>query len=279
MYEMPRLEKQKSQSGQALVEYVLLIAIASTLLLGLANQFYKPFGNWVQNQMGPYLECLLDVGELPALGGDTSGECANQFQPFSPGAVGGGNPPRTVGSNGNNGSNANLRNSSLENSGNGSGGKTQSTPINSSGGRNKGFPIGKNSGADGSGNSKENQVIIEKLPESKFFKLRSAGGSSVVIQQRIPATGINGLLPSERARVQKREGGPVNVGTVEESESTKKTKAFLVKPTERKTASEEDEKPWTFGEYFKYAVILMIIIAIILFLAGQVAQISKSMEK
>lgn len=281
MNEMPGLEKQKSQSGQALVEYVLLLAIGTTLLLGLASQFYKPFGNWVQNQMGPYLECLLDVGELPSLGnGAGDGECATQFQPFSAGANANGNPPRPLSSNGGgNDGGGNPQNSALNSNGSGSGGGTSNSAVNSSRGRNRGFPIGGGQGADGAGRGKGDEVIVEKLPESRFLKLRSGGGGSVVVQQRIPAVGIAGSIAQERAKQQSRETAPVKVGAFDESEIQSKGKKLLIKPTERKTASEEEDRPWTFGEYFKFAIILMIIVAIVLFLAGQVAQISKSMEK
>jgi hypothetical protein len=67
MNEMHRLEKQKSQAGQTTVEYILIVALSVTIILGLMSQFYKPFGNWMQDYMGQYLECLLDVGELPTV--------------------------------------------------------------------------------------------------------------------------------------------------------------------------------------------------------------------
>lgn len=282
MNEMPGLEKQKSQSGQALVEYVLLLAIGATLLLGLASQFYKPFGNWVQNQMGPYLECLLDVGELPTLGNtDADGECASQFRPFTPGANANVGTPGAGGRNGENSSGGNNSRNRKPGSSDKDGSTSGPTASggDSSSSRMKGFPTGGTRGADGPGSSQGDQVVVEKLPESKYMKLRSSGSASVVYQQRIQSVGIAGVLSQEQVKRQNRENPTVKVATLEESEITSKNRTITVKAPERKTAAEEPELPWSFGEYFKFAIILMIIVAIILFIAGQVAQISKSMEK
>ena len=52
---MHLIENKKSilakESGQALVEYILLISISVALVLAFATQFYKPLGNWMQNPL------------------------------------------------------------------------------------------------------------------------------------------------------------------------------------------------------------------------------------
>ena len=276
MYEMPSLEKQKSQSGQALVEYVLLLVVAVALILGLAHQFYKPFGNWVQNQMGPYLECLLDVGELPAIGGEMSGECSNSYKPMRSGGPNHGqsgspnlkdpNGKPTKNKTGSKGS-SDETSSSASNSGGAGGGR-----------QNQGFKIGGHRGADGAPGDSGGQVMTEKLPESKYFKFRSSGSSSIRLQQPL-ATGL-GNLPAEKQNLKRKENASFKAGTIDQSgDGTGKPQRLVITPPERKVAAEEPDVPWSFGRFVKFALILLIVVAIVLFLGGQVAQISKSMEK
>ncbi len=280
MNEMGPLENQKSQSGQAIVEYVLLLAISVALILGFANQFYRPFGNWVQNQMGPYLECLLDVGELPGMGGQEAGECANQFQPF-PGSNG--NPNQIAQNEKDKDEKAGNKNkagsSADETGGNGS---TQGAYGSSGGryGRNVGFKIGGQNGSDSPSSGAGSETMTEKLPQSKFFKLRSNNGQQRTLLTGSGGSGITGELQNIKTDKKENKEKAFNIGKLDESEGpSSKAKKLIVKPTDRKVAEEEVQTSWSFGQYLKYLVIILIIIALVLFLAGQAAQISKSMEK
>ena len=58
-----------------------------------------------------------------------------------------------------------------------------------------------------------------------------------------------------------------------------KNKRLILTPPEKKQDSKEEGFEWNFGQYLKFALILAIIIAIVLFIGGQILQISKSMEK
>ncbi len=64
----PRLN---NQSGQAVVEYVLILIISVTLLF-IARGFFSGLNNFMTSYVGDYFKCLMVQGELPALGvGDT----------------------------------------------------------------------------------------------------------------------------------------------------------------------------------------------------------------
>ena len=77
------------------------------------------------------------------------------------------------------------------------------------------------------------------------------------------------------AEEEKSQKLPMEVG----ESSGGKAKKLIIKPPERKVASTDDDKPWSFAEYLKYGLIIIIVVALLLFLFGQMAQISKSMEK
>jgi hypothetical protein len=288
MNEMLRLEKQKSQAGQTTVEYILIVALSVTIILGLASQFYKPFGNWMQDYMGQYLECLLDVGELPTIGGSSdSGECTSKFSAFS---VTGGRPPINSGSSNNSGNSDRDRNKPANSGGNtagDSGGSGTSASVanrSRSGGGKEPFAVGKRGGSDGVGSGQGNGdgQIVEKLPASQYMKLNNNRGSSVISSNELGRRGE--LNQSFIVNKRKDDDGPEKAETVklaeeEEYGRSQKSKKFIVKPPERKPTSDEEQMPWSFSEYFKYGLIILIVVALLLFLFGQILQISKSMEK
>jgi hypothetical protein len=116
---------RKSRSGQAVIEYVLLLVVIVGLLLGSAKIF-QTIDKGMQKYIGDYFVCLMEYGELPTLGiGDAdlkkhvsgSGrKCDNQFEAFTfengrPATAGGGG----------NGSGTNRSNSQNGSAGSGSG--------------------------------------------------------------------------------------------------------------------------------------------------------------
>jgi len=282
MNEMHRLEKQKSQSGQAVVEYILIVGLAVTIILGLMNQLYKPFGDWMQDYMGQYIECLLDVGELPTIAGSSeSGECNSKFQSFS---VTGGRPPvaSNSGSIKTDPNKANQSPSSGPTAGGSSSDAESAALANRARSRSGSgaFPVGKPTGSDGSqsalGNSNE---IKEKLPESKFMKLRSSRGSIIESNLPVSRTGLNQSFMMNRRQTSVQAEKIEQLALNEEVGSEGKSKKFMVRPPERKVSNVEEDSSWSFSEYFKYGLIILIVVALVLFLGGQLLQISKSMEK
>lgn len=266
---------KNDQSGQAMIEYILILAISVALVLGLANQLYKPFGSWLQNYMGAYLECLIDIGELPSLGYEGgSGECNTKFQP---GTLGAGRPPRAGSGGGNNSAN---KGAGSESGGGGSGGGSAGDRGGRSSAGSRGFPVGTNSGADGPGSGSGSKVLTEALPETRYFRMRSSAFAVSNETGRRSSTGVTGIISMEQEKIKKREQRAFTTARLDNSEGeSQRGKKLIVKPGERKIAAEETAPAWGFSQYLKYFLILIIIIAIILFLGGQVLQISKSMEK
>ena len=71
-----------SESGQAFVEYTLVLVVIVAITLGVFYQFNSAFRSFAQSYFGDYLTCLLEAGELPSLGG-SGGSCEADFQPFN----------------------------------------------------------------------------------------------------------------------------------------------------------------------------------------------------
>ncbi len=271
--------RETKQSGQALVEYILILGITVSLVLGLMNQLYKPFGQWLDNYMGQYLECLLDVGELPSFGsGAGSGECSSRFAAFSPT---GGRPPIDNKQKGEGQKLADANGSGSSQSGNGEGSTSAGgSSRRGSRGNSDPFSNGKPGGSD-SGSKENAQTITEKLPETNYMSFRRIGSRTVLPGETASRATNEPIFVVENRNKKDAESvgkkGPVSLE--EELTSSGKSKKLIIKPQERKIAAEEISEPWDFSDYLRYGVIIIIIIAIILFLVGQAAQISKSMEK
>ncbi len=139
-------------SGQAVVEYILIVSIAVGLIVIMKGAF-TGMNTFINNYLGLYTECLMNYGELPALGisdsttfSDGSGlkehvsssyKCESGFKPFT---IAGGRPP--VG-------NSSGNEASRSSGGGGGGSKSQNSTSEVSGNS------GKDSSNDGSGKDKE----------------------------------------------------------------------------------------------------------------------------
>ena len=78
-----KIKSRVHQKGQAYVEYLLILIVTLTLLLGLMLQFFKPLQGFLKDYMGTYVQCLLETGELPAISGEDAindDTCKAQWQ-------------------------------------------------------------------------------------------------------------------------------------------------------------------------------------------------------
>lgn len=276
---MLKLKKLKSQNGQALVEYILIISLSVALILGLMNQFYAPFGKWLDNYLGKYLECLLDVGELPSLGGgETSGECNSKFSAFSitKGRQPSAKDPGKENSTNNAGSGGGKSSGSSE--------SATSNPSSSSQRRNSSmdpFPNKGRAGADGGVSEGQSRQVIEPLPESSFMRFRSNSRAPVVLTssaQSFRNPDFYTIAPSKSSQEAIEEKGKPVV--IDDSGSSKKIKKIVIQPSEKKNDKDNEvEESWDFSDYMRYGIIILIVVALVLFLIGQGAKISKSLEK
>ncbi|WP_413292174.1 hypothetical protein ACLSU7_12285 [Bdellovibrio sp. HCB185ZH] len=273
----------KSNGGQAVIEYVLMLVISVSLVLMLMTQIFKPFQAFVQSFMGDYLACLLETGELPQLGADTlkESECKFSFQ-----GVSGNN------SNSSNTGKSNSSNSSSSSSSDASSSKSSSSSSSSSGtyAGSSSRPRGSNSissarapkqGVSGNGDvggGKVIEITLEGGGAGTLYKAKN--GSSYVVEggRRVASLPISGMTEEDRKKLEKRaESGKKS--TVVSSDMNTKPKKTAVKKPEARTVAEAAEEPVTFGNFIRWLFIAALIIALVIFLGGQALQFSKSGEK
>jgi Cobalamin biosynthesis protein CobN and related Mg-chelatases len=274
------------QSGQALIEYVLILIITVSLVLMLMTQIFEPFQKFIQSYMGDYVSCLLETGELPSLGSDdtTAADegCNKQFEnaSWTKGRPATGSGSTSTGSSSDSSSSSSSSSSDSDSSSSSGSSNSRYAGSNSrNGSRYFNTPQSRSSGLDGQaqGDGKTVEIALDNGGGGSFF---SGNNSSVAIRQqrKVSYVPVTGLTEAEKKKVQKKEESKATVLPTGDGVG-KPAKKTAVKKPEPKPEFEAEEKPFTIGNFIRILFIAAIIIAIVIFIGGQALQMSKSMEK
>lgn len=276
------------ESGQGVVEYILLLffvaAIASILAVALG-----PVKKQIDFMLADYFYCLIDEGELPGQGDQSSSECQQEFSNTASALSTGSkrseakndSKAQTQEKSSTNAEKSTStdtrrnRRSGQDGSDGGAGGPIRLAGANNNANSNQGSRSRTSSAPsniDGSGgNSSKNQ--------GNNYLSGASAQIIVLSNKNVQASGLAGMLDEERKRIERRDRKVV-VGSADEgSGGSRKAKRLLIKPIERKVAEDDSAtNGFSFGKIFRIIFIIAIIIAIVMFVGGQLAQINKSME-
>lgn len=274
--------------GQAVIEYTLMLVVIVSLVIAFTSQVVKPLNVWLNKYMGSYVQCLLEMGELPSMGGDDTAVadegCNGRYEA---GTLANGRPPKGgAGAGSGDGSGSD----SSKNSGNGSdgssggsgrsGGGTYAGSASRGGSRfiNRGRrPSSGVESAGGAAAGKTVEIALDGGGSGSFFR-SNTGGGSVVRRQKTRSVAITGMTDMERKKLEKKANGEGKTNIVAGEGVKQPVKKLVVKEPPKQTF-EKEEEPFTIGNFIRILFIAAIIIAIVLFVGGQALQMSKSFEK
>lgn len=276
--------KINNQSGQGIIEYVLILVVTVALILGLVVQFNDSFRIFLNNYFGEYLACLLETGELPSAGApqnEASSICAKLYAPFDPssgrsalgeGGVGGGSS-QGGGGDETNRSSGPRRSATVSNAQSRSGGSGGGDGVGRIGSFKAGNPSPGESGGGG-GAGRDGGAYTGSLESS----LPSWAGSRRERVTRFKASDLDRSYGVTGGRRDK-EGRPdrIAIAKKETSGSTEKKKSFKINRKPAQTGIDEADTSLTLGGFLRFLLIAAIIIAILIFFGGQVLQLSRSM--
>lgn len=278
-----RKSSRQAISGQATVEYVLTLIVTITLLLMVTAQIFRPLQTFLKDYMGTYVECLLETGELPALGGETAGVLADEGcrAVFSDGkyAGGGAGGSGADGAGSEAGRGRSGQAGSEEGGGSGGGG---SSSASSSGAGRRGFLNGPRVRGSADGAANKNPKIVEislgatqaagfaKRSNSSAYGGRYGQGARPVITY--------GVTEEQRKKLSK-EANTSNRTIAGEIMTPPKPKRINVKPPEKAQMKDMEAPAWSFGDYIRYFLIAAIIIVLGLLIGGQALRLAKGWEK
>ncbi len=265
--------------GQAAIEYILLLVIVVGLLIALTSQIMKPFGAFMDNYMGAYLQCILETGELPSLGNDEDTALKDEGcnARFEGATLADGRPPKAGSGSGG---------SSSDSEGKGGGGSSSYAGSASRGGSRLTSSSGSGSaGVDGAGAGLDGKktVVAESGSggSSNGYLNLSRGETTTIIRRRAKQVtlGNDRLSAADLDALKKKQEKEKNDKPVVVGESNQRgPKKIPVKtPPPREIASEDVE--FTIGNFIRIIFIAGIIIALVLLLGGQAMQMSKDFEK
>ncbi len=288
------------KSGQAVVEYILIIAVTLSLIIGLKNTFSQA-GKFFENYIGAYTECLMDYGELPSFGVSDSDmkqhlsagrKCEVKFEKFSF-SEGRSLKPNSSSSNNNLGtgqsedSSANSgstadKNRSRSNSSDSGGG----SPSSGSGGsdnrvRNASF-VSRTADGGSNTNAKVKAIEVEQSGDEGYSS-SSGRQSRTIYRDRNKYKAVTGQLAEQILKsdkgIPKREPKSRAIAKANDSSGDGTgPRVSIVQGPQGKEVRLEEEKPadWGFGNFLKWILIAGMIIAIVIFFGGQIMNYSNS---
>ncbi len=279
------------ESGQAVIEYLLVLFITVALVLGLMYQFNDAFKQFLDTYFGDYIACLLETGELPSLGGTgpNQGQCVTPFGDFNI-AAGASQINPSSNSSGGAGSDSNSSSSNNSGSSDSSGGSRgnqslRRSRVSSSGAPGNGETTGSGRATPGrparvqqsSLNNSSNQGGFD----SKSAEGRSGGGRGQTRRRkRIIYLGENYM--SKEAKEKKDQAVLGKAKAKKDASgagSLRKPTMALAVPEPKKMSISSSDSGMSFGNFIKFLIIAGIVIAIVLLLGGQAMQIKKSWQK
>ncbi|MGE3974068.1 MAG: hypothetical protein AB7F59_06030 [Bdellovibrionales bacterium] len=289
---------RKKQSGQALIEYMMVLLFTLIICGGAFYQFNDAFRQFLSGYFGQYLSCLLEAGELPSLGYDGQNQpdiCNSEFQPFSlakgrplikdPGV---GTPPKEIG-----GvppaENMVMGGRPIKERGGVAPGNVEAAGSGPVAERSYGGNIPGDAATAGGGGGAGGQFASFGPRSSQNIPLSGADAGAKKSGQR----GMEDETISSRelfddgqsgrrkeiplAKNERKPTERVKQDVPADAKEATPSRTITVEKPEKKI--EVQEEGLTFSDFIKYLLIAAVLLAMLVFFGGQILQISKSGEK
>ncbi len=283
-----------------MVEYILMMVVTLTLLLGVATKLIPQLRDYMQNYAGSYVECLLETGELPPpLNSNPNSECTIESMTASGrigttstgggGGSGGGsgtNNKTSNNSNSNNGNNSNS-NQNANSNGSGSGGSGSNSGPKPRVGANTGadaatpgFGSGSSSGSKGS--STGDKVAADPTLTPNELNSSGSGRGVPYSVQQDNGRGISGMIKApnqtEAAIIGSGATSTLKKGNNFAGDDLRKSSfsAPITKDdNDNKASNDSIDLGFPFGLYLRYFLIGGLLLALILMVATQLNSLRK----
>lgn len=269
-------KKTGNSKGQAMTEYILVLIVVVFVIFGILYQFNSAFQKFASSYIGDYFACLLEYGELPNLGGQstTPGECDAQFEDFD--IAKGVNPLGPGLGQGNDDTDSDKKNKNADGRGSaqGAGGSSGSGRDSIFGNRsnrnaNKSYVRGSSpSGVGDSGDDPDDDLFGSARPITP--------ANNYTVSTLRPRTIT---IPFASEEDKKKKETKKATANIKEETNLKPQRLQLRERTLRKTASMEESSNYIgFSGFIRFLFVTAIVIALIILLGGQALQISKEWD-
>lgn len=282
-------KSQLFQAGQAVVEYLLVLIVTVSLIMGVLYQFNDAFKNFLDSYFGDYIACLLETGELPALGGDgpNQTECNAGFENFS---LANGRPAK--GSNytpgGSSSSSSSENGSSSGSSGSDSSSDSNSKSLRPSSFTSSNAPTNSEASARARNRGRPGRQVVSGNQQqagdatglgSDSSEGGLAGRRGNIVKKRVIYLSDDYLTPQAKEKRKKKVLEGKKSKAQREKENLRKAQFEFEPPQPKRAIAEEEESGFSLALLLKFVLIAGIIIILVIFLGGQALSIKKSWQK
>lgn len=266
------------ESGQATIEYILVVVIVLIIALTLLYRFHGGFKKYTEAFFDGYIACLLETGELPGTGSQCQGELQafdskngknllKDNLPTNNGNWGKGAGGKNAGKSGNSGKNGAAGGEVV------SGGADRSVGNLGRSGRQAVTPMRMAGSGEGEGGAKDSSGLglLGGLPVARMQNSRRPHSVQMSFT-------INGTIEETTASskpVKKGTGKTVEKGGSE----LRPVKSAENMDVRRTQASIQDDREFSIGGLVRLVIIILIIIAMVIFFGGQLLQVLRSRDK
>ena len=281
-------ELMAENSGQAMIEYMLMLVVMVVLIVGLTLAVFQPLSDFLGKLNTVYISCLLETGELPKVLTDSAASCDDKIPTFevknlNGSAVDPKNPSsssensenqkgESSSSDGSTGDQANGSQNGGGGSSNGSGSNRKSSMIRN-GMRTRGGASGELNG------DKTTNIPIDNFDAGDGFMSTSTGGRFANKgRQKSKRIDLSGLTEYERKKIEREQQKNRTIAVDAESFTQKKNKKLLVKPPPEKNPEDEVKVDTDFSYYFKIFFFIVIILFIIILMGSQAMQLTNNSD-
>lgn len=270
----------RNQRGQGIVEYILVLIIGVSLILGGMYQLNSAFKTWATNYFGDYLACLLETGELPSIsgGGGDSGLCNRFFKPFTlaegrpfKGGSGTGGDDSSEGGKGSGaGANDKRPGTSYVSGGSRSGGGGGGSAFGRGGGNRSFAAKGKGKGGGGKSSTFTGSTEAGDYGSSGSSRHGFRAKKKSLLDTRF-------AFDQDRENRQKKSKSISNFKRAAE-EGGKQAKIRMKRTDTKRDVAAQEDTGMNIPNFLRILIIAGIVIALVFFLGGQALQIGKSMD-
>lgn len=274
----------RDESGQGTVEYVLLLVVVISMIMGGIYQFNDAFRVWANNYFGNYLVCLLETGELPLISGSGghNSECQEEFKKFNIADGKNSKGGQSIGQGPSDGREPKQQRSGATDGQSSSGSYSvarSSSPASSSSLSSNGSQFDRDRALQ--------QAMNRSALKSKSPYTGSTEISSGALVRGVGYDGPNGVAMGtldgrffiKRDPSAASKSGPKKVSRVQvDAKRTPRQKIFVKKKPAAVAQTADANVEMSFGDYFRYLVIAAIIIMLVIVIGGQLSRLEKEME-
>ena len=264
-----------SNSGQAVVEYMLLIFVSVTLVVTLATSVFQPLGQFVDNLNRLYIQCLLETGELPQLSSEEESTVCFEEMPQFAALDSEGNP---ISRDGSSASGSGARNEAVANrDGQTSnvGGAGGTARVNRAGG---GIGASRRSASPEGRSDKTTVLPVDQSfnEGSGYFSASTSSGGNRVRPRKTRKVAVASLTDYEKRKLERTLEKTQTLPSGNDEGFTQTKKKIIVKPPPPPKSTDDLKIDLGYGHYIKMFLLIIFILFVIIVFGSQAFQLSKN---